>query len=315
MTIYSTSAPAKIILFGEHAVVYGHPAIAAPVDTLRARARVEKAPPDSGVTILIPSIGQRLHVNPYEDTIDNTLTFTVRQTLETLEIAHHPDLIIILESDIPIASGLGSGAAVSAAIARALSHAIDRPFSDDALNDLVYTIEKRHHGTPSGIDNTVIVYEKPIYFVRGQPIESIKVAQPVMLLIADSGHATPTHITVGDVRRLHEKEPDQIGAIFGRIGALAQQARSLLESGNPESLGGLMIENHSLLQRLTVSSPALDLLCDAALEGGASGAKMSGGGRGGNMIALVNAKTRASTEKALRSAGARNIIRFDLGGE
>ena len=184
------------------------------------------------------------------------------------------------------------------------------------MNALVYEVEKRHHGTPSGIDNTVIVYEKPVYFARISPTEAIEtfpIARPFTLLVADTGQASPTHIAVGDVRRLYEAEPDRIGAIFTRIGEIVRAARRGIESGAVESLGPLMDENHALLRDLTVSSESLERLCQAARAAGAWGAKLSGGGRGGNLIALVSPERADSVADALRAAGAVNVIQTTVG--
>src|SRR5215813_2345441 len=152
-------APAKIILFGEHAVVYGQPAIAVPFTTLYATADATNSPPGTGLTILAQDIGAVLHVEPDDETPDNALTYAAQLTLKRLGV-RPPDMSIEVRSTIPVASGLGSGAAVSAALRT--------PVDTDELNGLVYEVEKMHHGTPSGIDNTVIVKNAPIYFVKGR---------------------------------------------------------------------------------------------------------------------------------------------------
>ena len=119
--------------------------------------------------------------------------------------ASPPDVTITIRSDIPIASGLGSGAAVSTALARALCAHSGAPLDEAALNGLIYEVEKIHHGTPSGIDNTVIVYERPVYFVRGQPIEQLTIGAPFTLLIGDTGKSASTRAAVAGVRELYEQ--------------------------------------------------------------------------------------------------------------
>src|SRR5690606_29176624 len=111
-----------------------------------------------------------------------------------------PSATIRIRSDIPIASGLGSGAAVSTALARALCALLERELDDAALNTLIYEVEKIHHGTPSGIDNTVIVYERPIYFMRGKPIQPVTIGAPFTLLIGDTGKSASTREAVAGVR-------------------------------------------------------------------------------------------------------------------
>jgi mevalonate kinase len=297
------SAPAKIILFGEHAVVYGQPAIAVPFSSLRATAEwQENAPAGQGLLIALEGARQIIRVND----ADNTLAYTVRMILDQLHVSA-PDVTITLRSSIPVASGLGSGAAIAAVLGRALSAAVEYPLTDDALNQIVYEIEKMHHGTPSGIDNTVIVYEQPVYFIRDQPIQRLKIARPFQLVVADTGHSAPTRVAVGDVRKLYEAEPARIQTVLDRIGQLVAQARDMIECGDINALGPLMSQNHALLRELTVSSAALDMLADAAVRAGALGAKLSGGGRGGNMIALVNSSAVDDVAAALRKAGAMHV--------
>jgi mevalonate kinase len=312
----SASAPAKVILFGEHAVVHGQPAIAVPLTAVQARAEIESLAPGSGLIIEALDIGQLIHLHPgyqpEESPVYDALIFPVEIALQALDLPL-PDLHIRLRSTIPIASGLGSGAALAAALIRAVGEALGRPFSNDQLNPLVYEVEKRHHGTPSGIDNTVIVYQQPVYFVRGAAIETFAIAQPFTLLVADTGIASSTKSAVADVRTLYEAEPERIGPIFDRIGAIARAARQAIESGDIDKLGPLMDENQTLLHDLTVSSPELEHLIETARAAGALGAKLSGGGRGGNMIALVEPDRAGSIRETLLKAGAVNVIQTVVG--
>ncbi|MBN1287740.1 MAG: mevalonate kinase [Anaerolineae bacterium] len=296
------SAPGKVILFGEHAVVYGQPAIAVPVHSRRAVARARPAPPGAGLRIVAANLAQTICLSD-----DHPLALILRLTLDALD-ADPPDLTLVLSSTIPIAGGLGSGAAVSAALARALSAALGAPLPDERLNTLVYEVEKVHHGTPSGIDNTVVVYGQPVYFVRGQAPQRFTIGAPFTLAIADTGIAGPTRVAVGDVRRLHGRAPERWDRVFAEIGAVVEAARAHIAAGETGALGPLMNRNHALLQTLTVSCPALDALVDAARAAGAPGAKLSGGGRGGNMIALAEGTDHGALEAALRRAGAVRVL-------
>ena len=296
-----SSASAKIILFGEHAVVYGQPAIAIPVNAIRAYAEVEAT--DTPFQIVARDLDNQIIT--FDG--DNPLSQVVRLTLETLN-QPIPDISIAVRSDIPIASGLGSGAAISTAIIRELVHYFGGSLALESINDIVYEVEKIHHGTPSGIDNTVIVYEKPVYFVRDFPIETINNHMPLKIVIADTGKAALTRYSVGDVRKLYENNPQKTKPTIEKIGQLTQEARNAMQMGDTDELGRLMTENHALLRDLTVSSPELDVLVDNALANGALGAKLSGGGRGGNMIALVTDESSKQVIKALKNAGAVRII-------
>jgi len=300
------SAPAKIILFGEHAVVYGLPAIAIPLSNLRARATVEaNLPAFSGLRIVAEDLDHVIEFAQSED--DDPLTVMVRLIIDHLNL-EAPNVTIHLHSQIPVASGLGSGAAIAAVLGRAISAATQHPLSLEQLNNLVYEIEKYHHGTPSGIDNTVVVYEKPVYFRRGHALEQLIIKEPFHIIIADTGQRAPTKVAVGDVRKLYDRNPTQMQQTLDKIGAIAQQARHCIETGNITALGMLMNDNHAQLQKLTVSSPELDYLVQAAVNAGALGAKLSGGGRGGNLISLVMPDTADAVKAALLTAGAARVF-------
>ncbi|NDJ84584.1 MAG: mevalonate kinase [Chloroflexi bacterium] len=308
------TAYGKLILFGEHAVVYGQPAIAVPLTAVSARITVENGPPGSGVQIVLAESDAPSRILVDDQTLDNALAYTAHLVLQHLEYSGaQPDLKLTLHSSIPIGAGFGSGAAVSTALARALSTALERPLDKAALNDIVYTVEELHHGTPSGIDNTVIVYEKPVFFQREEALTTLSIPEPFTLIVAHAGHTTPTHITVGDVGRLFAAEPSRIGTIFEQIGTLSRTARRLIESGSTAALGPLMNENHRLLQALTVSDEILDRLCEVAREAGALGAKLSGGGRGGNLIALVEGNQEEMVRRALLVAGAARAFTSTVG--
>ncbi len=305
------SASAKIILVGEHAVVYGVPAIAIPLADIRAVASVIPGEPGAGLHIAAEDLAQVLPVDVNADLVDNALAYTARLVLKKLNFPP-PDITITIQSQIPMASGLGSGAAVSTAVARALCTAIGVELSSADLNAIIYEVEKAHHGTPSGIDNTVIVYEQPVYFVREQPIRTLTVGSSFDFLIADTGKGALTKIAVGDVRTLYDRDRARTQVILDAIRSLVTSAKIALETGDLSLLGGLMTRNHNLLRELTVSSPELDTLVTAALNAGAAGAKLSGGGRGGNMIALVTPYTNTAVRSELIKAGAVRVISTTL---
>jgi mevalonate kinase len=322
----TASAPGKIILFGEHAVVYGCPALAVPVMQVKAtvllstdlstdfvaesrigtdflgedwRSRILIEAPDIGLFSTLEELLLNQTPHPLATVIINVFQF--------LEVPP-PPLKIHITSTIPVASGLGSGAAVSVALIRALSSVVHCPLSDEQVNALAYEIEKLHHGTPSGIDNTVITYARPVYFVRGQPIETLRVARPFTLVIGDTGVSALTKESVGDVRKLWEADQPRWEQVFAQVGEIVQRARKAIETGETNLLGPLMDQNHALLQEMSVSSPELDRLVLAAKSAGAEGAKLSGGGRGGNMIALVQPERADQVSSALRAAGAKRIL-------
>ncbi len=304
----TASAPGKAILLGEHAVVYGRPALAVPVTLVHATATLTPAPADFWIDA--PGLGRRYRLAdaPPNDVLALAVNLVLRQAGADI-----PAGVLRVESTIPIASGLGSGAAVCTAVVRALAAALDLALDDAAVSALVFETEKRLHGTPSGIDNTVVAYARPVYFIAGRPPEPLVVRRPVQFLIADTGRPSPTRLTVGAVRAAYTQDPPRYTALFGAIAALVERARAVLEGAADEPLGPLLTRNHSLLAELGVSSPELEALVAAALASGADGAKLSGGGGGGNMLALVTPATAAPVEAALRAAGAVRVWATHLG--
>lgn len=298
------SAPGKIILFGEHAVVYHRPAIAVPFTGVRARVTALADPlgPSGRVKIDAPDI----HLQTTLDQLpaDDPFVIVIHSVWEALGIRSMPAVTLRISSTIPSSAGLGSSAAVAAALARATASFLGHPLSDAQISEIAFRAEQRLHGNPSGIDNTVVVYARPVFFVRDRPIEFLNLSEPLHLVIADTGIQSSTAEMVRALRERRDAAPDRHEAWFDQIASIVLQARGLLEKGNGAGLGPLMNANHALLQTLGVSCRELDRLVDAAVKAGALGAKLSGGGGGGNMIALVRPGDEESVAESLRLAGA-----------
>ncbi len=288
--------------------MYGRPAIAVPVSQVRARAVVTAVPRGlpGQARIVSRDIGLDCDAGDLDPT--HPLRQAVQATVDRLGIGSPPAFHLQISSTIPIAAGLGSGAAVSAAIARALSGFLGHPLPDEAVSSIAYQVDQTLHGTPSGIDNTVVTYARPIWFVRDQPFELLRVREDFTVVIGNTGISGPTGTIVGDVRRRWQAAPEQHERLFDEIGAIASQARAILEQGDPAGLGPLMTRNQALLRSLDVSSPELERLVEAAMQAGASGAKLCGAGRGGNMIALVDPERAEAVSASLKQAGASRTI-------
>jgi mevalonate kinase len=301
-------APGKIILTGEHAVVYGQPAIAAPVNEVRARAAIEADPsdPTGKVKIVASDIG--LDTNLDALPAEHPIATVFREVQQELGIDHLPALTLTITSTIPIAAGLGSGAAISVAVCRALSTFLGSPLAEEAVSRIAFETDRFYHGTPSGIDNTVISYGRMIYFRHGQETEILANAEEFTLIIADSGEKSLTGKVVHNLRIQIEIDPNRFKPILEKIGSLSLSARKAIEQGDSNRLGSLLNDNHSLLQELGVSSANLDLLVRISREAGALGAKLSGAGCGGNMLAVVKPADAEGVAAALLSAGAVNTI-------
>jgi len=273
----------KIILFGEHAVVYGSRAIAAPVP-LAVRARIVDE--DDGVWLVIPRWGveQRLRRDPSKQ-----MSFEVPAALMLRELGlADRSMRIEVFSEIPRAMGLGSSAAVAVAIIRAMDRHFELGLSDDEVNALAYQCECVAHGTPSGIDNTVATFGQPLVYRKGNPpqIYSLDLPKPINFVIGLTGVEGLTAKMVARVRDGRERNRDVYDTMFKGIDAVTLQALDAIKRYDLERLGELMNVCHGLLNGLQVSSWELEELIQIARENGALGAKLTGGGGGGSIIAL-----------------------------
>lgn len=311
----TASAPGKAILLGEHAVVYGKPAIAIPVSQLRVQVTVEsfRCPSDE---MWIDSPMIRLYKNVRDLPFEHPLRLAIDLTREECRKKHFSGCMLRINSSLPIGGGMGSGAAVSCALIRSVSNFLDgHTLPTETVNRLAFEVEKIHHGNPSGVDNTVITYEQPIFFRRGAALEKIHVKDPIHLVIADTGINSATSVMVSGVRKRYEQNKDAYNKIFSSIEDQVNIARQAIGSGDIQTLALAMNENHRLLQSMEVSSFALDRLVKNALSAGALAAKLIGAGGGGNMIALCTNETSKLVSQALNSSGAVRVFAFTLTGE
>ena len=293
------TAPGKIILFGEHAVVYGKPAIAIPVSGMRATAWSEIS--EDGLTINALDIGEKFNLK------SNKNQFSVlAQSILARTNQNEPNLTINLSSKLPQGSGMGSSAATSTAVCRALSGYLGVDLASNEISELVFDAEKVVHGTPSGIDNTVVAYEMPVYFVKGKKPKTFEPGKKFFLVIGDTGIEASTKKTVSNVRKNWKKEPGLMNGYFDEIERITNKGKSAIEEGNDELVGEIMDENHDLLNSIGVGHKKLDELVDISKEAGALGAKLTGGGGGGNMVALAENKTsQKKIHDAITEAGYR----------
>lgn len=312
MPAISAHYPGKIILFGEHAVVYHSQAIAIPVNRVQSRAVITPliGEPQSKIIVYAPDI----HLSATLDTLppENPVAAAIRLTLQRLGLQVTLPFEVRVTSDIPIAAGLGSGASVTCAIASAISSFLGIPLNAKGISEIAFEIEKLHHGTPSGVDNTVIAYRRPVVFQRGGAIEPLMVGAKMEFIIADTGIKARTGEVVGGVRARWQADQPYYETRFDAIQQVVSTAREAIRSGDIAGTGLLMIENHRLLKEIGVSHSALDLLVTAATEAGAYGAKLSGAGAGGNMIALVDGRNADFIEQKLLTTGAVRVIRTSL---
>lgn len=289
----------KVILLGEHAVVHGRHAIAAPVP-LAIRARVEDAA--QGVTLMIPRWGieQRLHQHA-----DHPGSFmqSLAMLLDKLDIADRA-LRIQVFPNVPRAMGLGGSAALAVAVVRALDRHCKLGLNDDEICKLAYQCEKIAHGTPSGIDNTVATYGRTVLYRRGDPplIQPLLLKQPLPLVIGLSGTESLTARMVARVRVAWERNRALYERIFDEIDTLTLHAVEAIAAQDLVQLGELMNICQGQLNALQVSSWEIEELLQIARDHGAAGAKLTGGGGGGSVIALCPDGC-APVMRAMQNAG------------
>ncbi|MEC9251617.1 MAG: hydroxymethylglutaryl-CoA reductase, degradative, partial [Pseudomonadota bacterium] len=275
-------ASGKIILLGEHAVVYGRPALAAPIP-LAVEARVVDS---TDTVLLIPRWGIEQRVPPMSENPQG-VTGILALLLERLDLASR-SLTIEAFPNVPRAMGLGGSSALAVAVIRALSNHFKLDLSDERVNELAFECERAVHGTPSGVDNTIATYGSTLLFEnKGAPsFQEVHLARSVSIAIGISGKESLTATTVAQVRKAWERQPERYERIFDQIGDLTRAGTEALQDGAYLELGELMNLCQGYLNALQVSTPELEELIHIARRRGAVGAKLTGGGGGGSVIAL-----------------------------
>lgn len=274
----------KAILFNEHFVVYGVPAIVSAIGkyTISKVESIEKP-------------GWKLNDNrkatpKYKEDKIGQQKDSIDRILKKMDIDLSKNgLELTLDGTLYCASGIGASAASCVAIARALSDHYHLNLSDEEINEIAYEGEKGYHGTPSGIDNTAATFGGLIWFEKGSNpvIEKIPIQIPIEIVMGNTGKVANTQAAVAGVKERKEQNPEKYKEIFDRAENIAYLAKNALLNEDFQGLGKLMNENHKLLQQIEVSSRELDFLVKLARDRGAFGAKLTGGGLGGSIIALT----------------------------
>jgi len=274
----------KVILFGEHFVVHGIPGIVSAIDsTADSEVRKVDAP---GISIR----DERKESRGYSENKKVQQKESIDRMLEAMGLEKNVSLDIWLGGNLPGFSGIGASAASSVAIARAISEEFGLNFSDERINQIAYEAEKAYAGTPSGIDNTagLIWFKKNL--TGPNTIERLNIKEPVEIIMANSGIVADTKEMVLGVAERKKKYPEKYDQLFKQYEELSFKARKALEDFDLKRVGELMNDNHRLLHEIEVSCKELDYLIDLAGRNGAYGAKLTGGGGGGCIVALTPGK-------------------------
>ena len=289
----------KVVIMGEHAVVYGRHAIAAPLP-MTIKAQVEDC--DEGIHLLIPRWGVEFQLasNPNER---RSFERPAGVMLDELGLSGRAMRIEVFP-EVPRSMGLGGSAAMAVAIVRALDKHYRLGLADEEVNRLAFEAEKIAHGNPSGIDNTLACYAKPLVFRAGNPplVETLNIKTPIPMVVGMTGHEGLTAKTVGRVNAAWQQDRKLYERIFDQIDTLVLRGVQAIQDEDLVTLGQLMNICHGMLNALQVSTPELEQLVDIARANGALGAKLTGGGGGGSIIALCDGDTDAVVN-AIRAAG------------
>jgi len=289
----------KVVILGEHAVVYGRHAIAAPIP-MTIKALVEDY--SDGIHLLIPRWGveYQLASNPQER---RSFERPAGVVLDELGLSGRGMRIEVFP-EVPRSMGLGGSAAMAVAIVRALDKHFKLGLTDDEVNRLAFESEKVAHGSPSGLDNTLACYGKPLVFRSGDPplAEPLNIRKPIPAVIGMTGYEGLTAKTVGRVRAAWKQDQKLYERIFDQIDSLSLRGVQAIQDNDLELLGELMNVCHGMLNALQVSTPELEQLVDISRENGALGAKLTGGGGGGSIIAVCEHDTEPVVS-AIRAAG------------
>lgn len=273
-------ATGKIILIGEHSVVYGKKAIAFPFAGVGIHTTVQKKP-----TIHIQS-------KYFSGTLDEMKQIASMHNLVLLiEVLQKdlalPNFNLSIQSSIPSERGMGSSAAVAVSIVRAIFDWQNLVLDNKTLLKYVDYSEQIAHDNPSGIDAAATSGTQPILFEKGQPFEAFPLNVDAYLLVADTGIKGQTRQAVKDVATLVKQKGQSVQAIIDQLGDLTLEAKTAIIQNQAKRLGQIMTASHHLLQKLTVSNQTLDEAVEIALDNHALGAKLTGGGRGGCLIVLA----------------------------
>ncbi|WP_368653795.1 mevalonate kinase [Ornithinibacillus sp. 4-3] len=300
-------AHSKLILVGEHAVVHGQPAIAVPFPLVGVESEVE-------YVLGAVKIDSTFYHGPI-DSAPASLDGIVACIKETLRVLDLPcqDLLIRIRSSIPPGKGLGSSASVAIAVVKSLFSYVEREYTMDQLLHLANVSEKHAHGSPSGIDSLTITSDCPVWFEKESPVGYIKPKSDFHFIVADTGRMADTRSAIDSVTRLLKKAPQKIQEKFERLGEITHQVRDALEKASKQLLGQLLNEAQKELEALGISDAGLNRLIYYALQEGALGAKLTGSGNGGCIIALAENELHShQLMEKLKKLGAHAVWSFVL---
>lgn len=309
------SAPAKIILFGEHFVVYGEPAIVLAIDKrayVKAENRTDKRLYLRSLNLNLAGYFENGKFKTDQGDAKEAkskfepVKLTVEKVLE--KYGEGVGLTIEINSTVPVAAGLGSSAAVAAATAKAVGTLLDVKMSKEDVLRITYESEKIVHGTPSGIDPAISTFGGALLFQMDTGFKPLNVTAEIPLIIGNTGIERSTRLQVEKVRDKKERYTRIVDHMMWAAREIVLRAVDALKENDLETIGELMNINHALLYGVGVSDESLEWLINAARKAGALGAKLTGGGGGGCMIALAQNERLPQVLDAVQRVGGKPFV-------
>ncbi len=304
------SAPGKVILFGEHAVVYGMSAVAVAI-TQRSYCKIRINDFDS-FTLSLENYGLSqsfLNLDEMSKKVDTKFQF-IPNAISLFKAKFnlpHQFLNIQLSTSLWPMAGLGSSASVAVALAGALSGFYSLNLTSAVISDIAFELEKFAHGTPSGIDNSICTYGAGILYQKNR-IQKFACPEKFQILITYSKEVRKTRKSVEKVRKFLEKSPRKINDLFDQIGTIAIEGVKAVVNGDLRSVGRLMNHNQRLLTELGISTPTIDELVEFSLSSGAYGSKLTGAGGGGCIITVGPPEILSDILNSLNLRGYESLI-------
>ena len=276
------NADGKVILLGEHAAVYGKHVLAIPIPKA-VQSTIREINSETKVIICDPSRSMEIDTKDKNKSVDPMINLIMKK----LKI-NDRSFSIKINSKIPMGAGLGSSAAFAVAIIRAFNNFLNLSMDNKSVNQIAYECEKLSHGSPSGVDNNMATYGIPMLYSKNnlKPVKSIDLDKLLPLIIAVSSHRSSTKEQILGVKLRFDQSPVLYEKIFCQIDELSKSGSEALIKGDYKTLGMLMNICHGLLNAIEVSSPEIEDMIDTARSHGAIGAKLTGAGGGGAIIAL-----------------------------
>jgi len=308
--VHHSSAPGKVILSGEHSVVYGYPCLVAAVG-LRSEASVE-AIPEGVIEVTSDKLGRqsfRLTEIGGEGQGLSPIAYVAASALK--RAGREGGLRIRVSSQIPIGSGLGSSASVLVSVASACSNALGLRIGPDEIAAMASEGEEKVHLRPSGVDVNVALHGGTILYRKGGPLERVKYPEGIGLILGHTGSTRKTGDMVKRVADLAESSRDLFDICLRSLGDITARMSQALTESDMVEVGRMMLLNHTVLCLLGVSSEALNRLVISAIKSNALGAKLTGAGGGGCIVAIAPPGEEGEVaEKIGQSGGTPFIVKI-----